>query len=296
MTSEARVVDAHIGVGMSLGWREHTVTPEMVQSFADSVGDHNPWYFGPSPFGGPVVPSLFFHSEPFRHQGWFLSHRHGTLFAKQEWDFFHPVMVGDRVRTYSIVIDRYIRRNREYVGNELLIFSDDYRLLARARTYQSFLADPTYTGAVIDKEREKAPERRLEITTEGALGELKPVRKQVTPEMCMIFSGPMKNYHNDVEEARKMGFPDIVVAGPMSICFLGQMLTENFGEGWFRGGRLSVNLINILWGSDAVTARGLIRSELQEGPGLRVQADIWCEKDDGTKTIIGTASGVRPAI
>jgi hypothetical protein len=294
MTTGTRTADAGIVVGLDLGWREFTVTSEMVQSYADSVGDHHPWYFGKSPFGGPVVPALFFHFEPFRHQGWFLSNRHGTLFAKQEWQFFGPAKVGRRVRTHAIVVDRYTKRNRQYVGSDTHIFDEDERLIAQARTYQSFLADASYTGAVIDKEREKSPDRRVEISAEGALGELTPVRKHVTPEMCMIFSGPQKNYHSDIEEARKMGFPDIVVAGPMSICFLGEMLTKNFGEGLLRGGRLSLNLVNILWASDAITSKGLIRARTQEGEDLRVQADVWCEKDDGTKTIIGTASAVSP--
>ena len=114
----------------------------MVQRFADSVGDHHPWYFGPSPFGGPVVPALFFHFEPFRHQGWFLSNRHGTLFAKQEWQFFAPAMVGRRVRTHAIVVDRYTRRHRQYVGTDTHIFDEDERLIAQARTYSELPGRP----------------------------------------------------------------------------------------------------------------------------------------------------------
>jgi acyl dehydratase len=295
MTSETISADAGIVVGLDLGWRQFTVTPEMVQSYADSVGDHNPWYFGASPYGGPVVPALYFHFEPFRHQGWFLSNRHGTLFARQEWQFFNPLMVGQSVRTHAIVVDRYVRRNRQYVGCDTHIFDDNDRLIAQARTYQSFLLDPTYTGVVIDKEREKSADRKLEISREGALGELTPVRKQVTPEMCVIFSGPSKNYHSDIDAARAMGFPDIVVAGPMSICFLGEMLTKNFGEGFLQGGRLSLRLLNILWASDGLTVTGLIRNRTPEGDNIRVEADVWCEKENGAKTIIGTASAVTRA-
>ncbi len=38
--------------------------------------------------------------------------------------------------------------------------------------------------------------------------------------MCQRYSGPARNYHNDREEAHKLGFPDIVVQGTMSTCFI----------------------------------------------------------------------------
>jgi len=294
MTSTATQRDPQIAMGLDLGWKETTVTQEMVDRFADSVGDHNPWYSGPSPFGGPVVPALYFHSLPFQHQGWFLSNRHGTLFAKQEWEFFNPVMVGDTVRSHTIVVDRYVKRAREYVAAATHIFDDQYRLLAQARTHQSFVIDAT--GEVLSKEAAaaKAAQRR-DADLSGYSGEIARVRKQVTPEMCLIFSGPNRNYHNDLVEARKLGFPDIVVAGPYSICFLGEALTSAFGEGFLRGGRLSLNLVNVLWASEAVTTRGMIESRTPEGAGERVQLSVWVEKEDGAKTIVGTASALERA-
>jgi len=39
-------------VGRDYGARQVEVTPDLVRHYAESVGDHNPWYFGGSPFGG----------------------------------------------------------------------------------------------------------------------------------------------------------------------------------------------------------------------------------------------------
>ena len=69
--------------------------------------------------------------------------------------------------------------------------------------------------------------------------EIAPLEKPVTIEMCKTFS-PGTNYHNDAEEAKKLGFPDIVVQGMMPICFLSEFMTRRFGEGWFAGGRMEV--------------------------------------------------------
>ena len=111
--------------------------------------------------------------------------------------------------------------------------------------------------------------------------------------MCWKFSGPSKNYHNDVEEARRLGFPDIVVQGMMPLCFLSEMMTQRFGPGWLQGGRMSVNLVNVLWGSDAATCRGRVTARSAEGSRQRAHLQLWCEKDDGTKVVVGTASAVE---
>ena len=76
----------------------------------------------------------------------------------------------------------------------------------------------------------------------------------------------------------------------MSLCFVGQMLTMNFGRDFFEGGRLSLKYVKVLWGSEAVTAAGVIESRVPEGATSRVNARVWCAKDDGTRTIVGTAS------
>jgi hypothetical protein len=42
-----------------------------------------------------------------------------------------------------------------------------------------------------------------------------------------------------------------------------------------------------------VTARGRVREELNEGTRTRVHCDVWVEKDDGTKVVVGEASALR---
>lgn len=293
-SSDPRIAPGDVYVGMDLGYLEYVIAPETVRDFADAVEDHNPWYTGSSPFGGPVAPALILHNATSRFRGWYLKNIYGNLHAKQEWDLYHPIMVGQTVRLHAMIVDRYLRRNREYVVNEAHIMDETGRFLARSRHYQSFLADETVTGVVVDRTREKAAERRFDIPSEGTIADLPPLRKLVTLEVCKKFSGPAKNYHNDVEEARKLGFPDIVVQGTLSICYLSEMMTGYFGEGWYCGGRLALNLVNILWVNEAVTARGVIRSITPEGSRQRAHLDIWCEKDDGTKIIVGTASAIMP--
>src|SRR5688500_11782756 len=96
-------------VGEYYGERSLEITPELVQHYAESVEDYNPWYFGPSPFGGPVAPALLLHSEVYRTVDWYLS-VFGNLHARQEWELYHPMMVGDTVTLRRQVVDRYYKR------------------------------------------------------------------------------------------------------------------------------------------------------------------------------------------
>ena len=110
--------------------------------------------------------------------------------------------------------------------------------------------------------------------------------------MCIGFSGPGKNYHTDREEARKLGFPEVVVQGMMPICFLSELMTRRFGEDWYCGGKMAVNLVNILWQGETVTSHGIIKEFTPEGSRQRAHLEVWCQKADGTVITVGSASAV----
>lgn len=279
-------------VGRSLGGRRCTVTPDDIARYVEGTGDNHPWYDGPSPFGGAVAPALLYHSEVYRDLRWYLPNLIGNLHARQEWELFHPMCVGESIRTHSMVVERYIKRNREYVVNEVLLTDLDGRWLQRSRTHQSFLIEEARAGFVVDKDRERRSDRRFEAG-DGPGDALPPLSKTVTLGMCQAFSGPSKNYHTDREMARALGFPDVVVQGMMSVCFISELMTRAFGLGWYCGGKLAVNLVNVLWAGEHLTTRGKITGTVAEGNRPRAHADVWCEKPDGTKTIVGTASALR---
>ncbi len=169
------------------------------------------------------------------------------------------------------------------------------RLLVRGRTYQSFLPPKEETGEggyVVDEGTAKKKTPRPPFPT--ATGpDLAPVKKTVDARRCWMFSGPGKNYHTDREQARNLGFPNIVVQGMMTTCFVSQVMQDAFGMGWLEGGKASLKLTNVLWVDESVTVRGKIREELPEGTQTRVHCDVWAEKDDGTRVILGSASALR---
>lgn len=291
--------DREVHVGLDLGAEDYAVTPELVQWYVDAVEDDHPWYHGDSPFGGPIAPALLFHNPNYmngRRNLWYLPNVYGNLHAKQRWEIFGPMLVSETVQNRGVVVDRFLKREREFVVAEGVLSDLSGHPLARVRSTQSFLADPTRTGIVVDRGRETRPERRSEASSDGPNGAgvelIAGKRHVVSVDQCDRFVGEVRNYHNDLAESQKLGFPEIVVVGSLSTCFVSDMMTHQFGEGWFCGGRMDLNFINVLWAGEAVTARGRVRERTREGSLWRVQLDVWTEKDDGTKTTAGTASAL----
>lgn len=304
-------------VGRHCGGSTYRVTREMVDFYAEALGD-------PSPLHARWAPPLLFHSECFRFLGeWYLKNLFGNLHARQDWELFAPVPVGAEVRTRSTLVERYTKRSRNYVVNETDLTDAEGRLLVRGRTHQSFLpedrggredrgggdargdgaggpgarrAGGEPSGFVVDAAtaKEKARRQADRPPFPTATGpELEASRITVDRRRCWMFSGPGANYHTDREQARKLGFPDIVVQGMMTTCFVSGVLQRHFGMGWLRGGKMSVKLTNVLWADEAVTTRARIREQVPEGARTRVYCDVWAEKDDGTRVLLGEASALE---
>jgi acyl dehydratase len=277
-------------VGRHCGSNRYPVTPEGVAFYADALDDHHPLW-------ARYAPPLLHHSECYKHLGdWYLKNLFGNLHAQQDWELFAPIRIGSVIRTRSTIIDRYHKRGRDYVVNETdCLDESDGRLLVRGRTYQSFLPPREKQGEagfVVDEATaaKKAPRAPFPTAT-GA--DLAPIKKTVDERRCWMFSGPGKNYHTDREQALRLGFPNIVVQGMMSTCFVAQLMTENFGLGFLEGGKLSLKLTNVLWVDESVMVHGKLRESTAEGTRERVHCDVWVEKDDGSRVLIGSASATR---
>ena len=272
-----------VHVGQDLGGREFAIPAEDVARYREGTAND-------SATTDPAPP-LLYHSEVYRRLDWYLANIIGNLHARQEWELFRPLRVGEVVRSHSTVVERYRKRNRDYVVNEVLFTDADGRWLQRSRTHQSFLADDPGPDMVVDRDRERRGDRRFALP-EGDGEEFASRPTEITHAMCIAFSGPTKNYHTDAEMARALGFPDIVVQGMLSVCFVADLMTGRFGYGFHAGGKLDVRLVNVVWPKDVITTRGKIREASREGSRRRHLVDVWCEKGDGTVTLIGTASAL----
>lgn len=279
-------------VGRHCGSGRHAVTREKVDFYADALDDHCELY-------ERYAPPLLHHSECFRFLGeWYLANLFGNLHAQQDWFCFAPIAVGGEIATRSTIVERYSKRGRDYVVNETdYLDAADGRLLVRGRTHQSFLPPKEVAardGFVVDEgtSKQKSSEARPAFPT--ATGEdLPAIAHAIDQRRCWMFSGPGATYHTDEAQARKLGFPRIVVQGMMSTCFVSQIMLARFGEGWLRGGRMSVKLTNVVWCDERVEVRAKVRERTREGTRTRVHCDVWVDKPDGSRALLGDASAVE---
>ncbi len=279
-------------VGRHCGSSLYSIEKATIRFYQDALDDRHPLH-------DRFAPPLLYHSECYKFLGeWYLKNLFGNLHGQQDWELFAPIPVGSKVRSRSTIVDRYEKRGRDWIVNETDLMSaeaeDEGKLLVRGRTYQSFLppGDSDGNDFVIDKSTARKKEPRPPFPT--ATGpDLVSVTKLIDDRRCRMFSGPGKTYHTDRDEAKKLGFPSIVVQGMMSTCFVSQVMQEHFGMGWLQGGKMSVKLINILWVDETVTTHARVREERSEGSNTRVHCDVWVGKDDGVRVILGTASALR---
>jgi len=108
----------------------------------------------------------------------------------------------------------------------------------------------------------------------------------LTKRAFMIARGGI---HGD-EYAQQMGFARGLVVGGTTLAYMTEMLTSFFGQSWFETGKISVTFTRPVFENDMVTCRGVVKEKAAEDSGVRLVLDIWMEKEDGEKVIVGTAS------
>jgi hypothetical protein len=282
---------SNVYTGKDLGSLDLTVTADMVQHYIKGLDEANPWYTRDSPFGGPVAPVIIFQNVDSQFKGWYLDNLFGNLWMRQEWDIYAPTRVGQTLHCSARVLERYRKRDRDVVAQELLVRDEAGHLVARSVHHQSFLAEQT-SGAVTlrDPKAKEGARAHSDPTGEPLSLELK---KTFTPEMCDAFFYASRNYHNDKEESKKLGFGDVVIGGRMTISCITELLTRHFGRGFYLGGHLDVKFTNVLWPHEPFTTRGVITGRTTADGKSRAQVAVFCEKADGTKIIVGTASALE---
>lgn len=129
-----------IQVGEELMSNDLVVKPEDVDTFAYAVDDHNPWYFGDSPFGGPIAPTTLLANQALlmRHNKYVVD---AGLHAAMQFEFLQPIRPGMRVRTRGKIIDKYEKRGRHYMVTEFVTTEESGEVLMRGQFTQMIFPD-----------------------------------------------------------------------------------------------------------------------------------------------------------
>jgi hypothetical protein len=103
-----------------------------------------------------------------------------------------------------------------------------------------------------------------------------------------------ESIHND-EYTRQQGYPGALVSAYVLCGYMSEPLVRFFGPAWFTSGEISLRFVGKgVQQADLVRCGGTVREIVQDGdqPNLRIVLDIWMEKANGVRPVVGTASAV----
>ena len=127
--------------------------------------------------------------------------------------------------------------------------------------------------------------------------EIPELRKHCPPRQLVMWaaaSGDFYEIHYDLEYARSIGLPGLVVHGALKNAFLGQLLHDWVAPGG-RIVRYGCSYRGMDYPNGDLRCRGRVKDvTLGEGEHL-VEVDIWLENERGEVTTPGSATVVLPS-
>ena len=124
--------------------------------------------------------------------------------------------------------------------------------------------------------------------------ELPSIRKTIVQRQIDCFSGVRPHsIHTDEEWAKQKGFKRPLVQAMMSTAYVSELMVNFLGQGYVKGGKMSVSFTKPVLAGETLTVRGRVKSREPEGHRTRVSVDVWCENEQGVMTMVGTASGLE---
>jgi acyl dehydratase len=124
--------------------------------------------------------------------------------------------------------------------------------------------------------------------------EFPALTKIITMEKMVRYSGA-GNIHSDDKTAQQRGLGGAIVQGGQLVGYLDEMMVRLLGEGFVRGGEISVNFIQAARPGDTLTTHGTLKGTGIVDGRERVECEVWLENQKGEKLTVGTAIGFMPA-
>lgn len=289
-------LDFGMPVGEAFGPLTYDLTPEAISRYVDAVEDDHPWYFGDSPFNGPIVPPLMaaLYNVGVLRQAFEIPP--GSIHARQVFEFTHPARPRTRVRTHGRVLDKYVKRGRPYIEIEAASTDETGEELTRGVLVMVL---PEKQASEGEEEKGRAQSQgttNKEPTLCVPTSTLTPLQRKVTQETINRYaaaSGDNNPIHTDESYARKAGLGRTIAQGFLILAYVSALMMHALGRGWAQGGRLSVTFIAPVRPGDTVCVHGMnVRRDMEEGPA-RLTFQVWCENQRREKVLAGTASGLE---
>lgn len=278
-------------VGMTLNDRTYVATPERIATYVMALGVRdNLWYSANSRYGEPICPPGLLCIEPVRFPD-FPGYGHRVVLnTRCEWELYKPMRPGQTLTLKCRVSDRWLKRGKEHITFEMPVADERGELVSLCRFSEAMLDPPVYDPPLPSRDHETG-----RIVSCAAGPELGTLARDFTLDMVKGIAGPVNDWHTNRDKARERGLEDVLVTGPHFVAHIMELLTRVFGRGFAEGGRMRVNALRPVLVDQRITARLFEHRRTLDADGVcRVEAMVWCEDDQGTKTFAGMASARLP--
>ncbi len=136
--------------------------------------------------------------------------------------------------------------------------------------------------------------------TFGELGigeELTPLIKKMTQDKINKYVGTAEDYnpiHVDIEFAKKTPFKGTIAPGYQCMAYISELMTRDFGKGWYLGGKLDIKMVKVVRPGDILTARAKIIDKKEEDGKNVVVCEVRLTNQEQEDVITGMAEATFP--
>lgn len=121
-----------IEIGEELGPYEHPLTEESVQKYCSAVESRYPWEIEELGSQISIAPPTILGNLSFRLLETQFTRHPGTIHAKQELEFFHPIRLDRRVISRGRILDKFLKRDKKWVVYEVHLYDETGLKLGRS--------------------------------------------------------------------------------------------------------------------------------------------------------------------
>ncbi|NUU08456.1 MaoC/PaaZ C-terminal domain-containing protein [Leifsonia sp. C5G2] len=278
---------------------EATLDADRVRAFAFAQGDYGSWYFGESPFGGPIGHPLALANDLlFLFYETYNGNTAEGLQTHERLRFRSPLRLGESVRIDGGYVERYENRGHGYVVMEAAATAEDGRTVVEHRGTEIMR---TRAGEVSGRSKaapagrrvQAAPDTALPTLTRAALGAplgspVAGVSRHFTQDQMNVFSWLARGYrnvHTDIGRARDSGVDRTIVQALQQTGLIAEAMVGYFGASWFTTGELDLRYTHPAFCGEQLTVRAALVGETD---GVQ-ELEVWIDSDGGPRTALGWA-------
>jgi|GEM_PF-170052 len=289
-----------LDIGQAFRSDDKLIRPEDVETYAFAVEDHDPWFFDPGPFGGPIA-----HPTILANQALLLRHNHyvvpAGLHARMIYDFTAPIPLGVRARTLGKLAEKYVRRDKPYMVTEYETSTEAGDTLVSGRFVQMIFKDKTAPAAGSSRRPEPDPPAfdPSIAKAEGRggvleLGQALPSLSRTLQQRQIDMYSDVRplSIHTDEDWAKAKGFRTTIAQGMMSTAYVSTLMTTAVGEGFVAGGRMDARFLRPVFCGDTLTITGTVAGFSRDGDRTRVHVDVAAHNEQGEQTLAATSSAL----